>query len=52
MVEEKMKKLRVNGENGEDDVVTPWNVESKNQTGIDYDKLIGEYFQKIKKNFS
>ncbi|KAF7991872.1 hypothetical protein HCN44_010673 [Aphidius gifuensis] len=26
--------------NDEDDVVTPWSVESKNQTGIDYDKII------------
>jgi len=26
--------------NNEDDVVNPWNVCSKNKTGIDYDKLI------------
>lgn len=28
---------------GEDDVVNPWNVESKSNTGIDYDKLISKY---------
>lgn len=26
----------------EDDVVDPWNVVSKSQTGVDYDKLISE----------
>jgi hypothetical protein len=26
----------------EDDVVDPWNVVSKSQTGIDYDKLISK----------
>lgn len=26
--------------NNDDDVVNPWNVCSKNKTGIDYDKLI------------
>lgn len=25
----------------DDDFVDPWNVESKSDTGIDYDKLIG-----------
>ena len=28
----------------DDDVVNPWNVESKSDEGIDYDKLIGELF--------
>lgn len=27
----------------DDDFVDPWNVESKSDTGIDYDKLIGKY---------
>jgi hypothetical protein len=26
----------------EEDVVDPWNVVSKSQTGVDYDKLIGK----------
>jgi hypothetical protein len=26
----------------EEDVVNPWNVVSKSQTGVDYDKLISE----------
>ncbi|XP_026816016.1 tryptophan--tRNA ligase, cytoplasmic [Rhopalosiphum maidis] len=29
--------------NNEDDVVNPWNVSSKNKTGIDYDKLIRRF---------
>lgn len=29
----------------EDDVVDPWNVQSKSQTGVDYDKLIRKYCQ-------
>lgn len=31
-------------ENLEEDVVDPWNVESKCDTGIDYDKLISKCF--------
>lgn len=27
----------------DDDVVNPWNVQSKSQTGVDYDKLIRKY---------
>lgn len=27
-----------------DDLVDPWNVESKNDTGVDYDKLISEFY--------
>lgn len=27
----------------EDDFVDPWNVASKNETGVDYDKLISTY---------
>lgn len=26
----------------DDDIVDPWNVQSKSQTGVDYDKLICE----------
>ena len=32
--------LTINGRMDEEDIVTPWDVESKNETGIDYDKLI------------
>lgn len=32
----------INGIGEEEDVVTPWNVTSKNDTGIDYDKLISK----------
>lgn len=36
--------LSINGnENCDEDVVTPWNVTSKNDTGIDYDKLIKRF---------
>lgn len=38
-----IEKLKVNNVNGDDDVVTPWNVESKNETGVDYDKLIRKF---------
>ncbi|KAK0081427.1 hypothetical protein PV325_012200 [Microctonus aethiopoides] len=38
-----IEKLKVNNVNGDDDVVTPWNVESKNETGVDYDKLIQKF---------
>ena len=31
------------GEGGEGDTVTPWNIEAKDDTGIDYDKLIDKY---------
>lgn len=27
----------------DDDVVTPWSVESQNAAGVDYDKLISKY---------
>lgn len=41
--------LEVNGDNTQEDVVTPWTVESTSETGIDYDKLISEYnFKKLK----
>ncbi|XP_057337205.1 tryptophan--tRNA ligase, cytoplasmic [Microplitis mediator] len=38
-----IEKLEVNGDNSQDDVVTPWTVESTNDTGIDYDKLIKRF---------
>lgn len=28
---------------GDDDIVDPWNVQSKSETGIDYDKLISKF---------
>jgi tryptophanyl-tRNA synthetase len=31
----------------EEDVVNPWNVVSKSETGIDYDKLISKYIGRI-----
>lgn len=31
-----------------EDFVDPWNVESTSDTGIDYDKLIGEYIATVK----
>lgn len=34
--------LSINGTGDEEDVVTPWDVTSKNETGIDYDKLISK----------
>ncbi|KAF0759375.1 tryptophan--tRNA ligase, cytoplasmic-like [Aphis craccivora] len=35
--------LQSKEDNNEDDVVDPWNVSSKNQTGIDYNKLIRRF---------
>ena len=37
----KIENLILNGDE-DDDVVTPWIVESSDETGIDYDKLISE----------
>jgi tryptophanyl-tRNA synthetase len=38
----------VNDEDGtEEDVVNPWNVVSKSETGIDYDKLISKYISRV-----
>lgn len=34
--------LTLNSPDQNDDFVDPWNVESKSDTGIDYDKLIRE----------
>ena len=37
--------LNVNEETGDsDDLVTPWEVKTTSAKGVDYDKLIGEYF--------
>lgn len=41
-VEAKMSDLKVE-ETQEDDFVDPWNVASKSETGIDYDKLIRKF---------
>ncbi|XP_076392409.1 tryptophanyl-tRNA synthetase [Megachile rotundata] len=35
--------LTLNGRTDEEDIVTPWDVASKNDTGIDYDKLIQKF---------
>lgn len=35
--------LTLNGRTDEEDIVTPWDVASKNDTGIDYDKLIKKF---------
>ncbi|XP_012276033.1 tryptophan--tRNA ligase, cytoplasmic [Orussus abietinus] len=45
MTEEELKiqNLSLNGSASGEDVVTPWSVESKNDTGIDYDKLIQRF---------
>ncbi|KAG8326557.1 tryptophan--tRNA ligase, cytoplasmic [Homalodisca vitripennis] len=38
------EKMTLNdGKEDEDDVVDPWNVQSKNKTGVDYDKLIKRF---------
>lgn len=39
MTEEQINDLSIN----DDDVVDPWNVAGKSQTGIDYDKLISKF---------
>lgn len=38
-----VESLTLNATEQNDDFVDPWNVESKSDTGIDYDKLISEY---------
>lgn len=46
-VEPKLEELKINGvapEEEDDDKVTPWEVTTTKATGIDYDKLIGEFF--------
>ena len=43
MVEEVKHVEAEMAEGGEDDTVTPWNIEAKDDTGIDYDKLIDKY---------
>nr|XP_031831599.1 tryptophan--tRNA ligase, cytoplasmic [Nomia melanderi]XP_031831600.1 tryptophan--tRNA ligase, cytoplasmic [Nomia melanderi]XP_031831601.1 tryptophan--tRNA ligase, cytoplasmic [Nomia melanderi] len=36
-------RLTLNGTADDEDIVTPWDVESKNESGIDYDKLIKKF---------
>ncbi|KZC11183.1 PREDICTED: tryptophan--tRNA ligase, cytoplasmic [Dufourea novaeangliae] len=36
-------RLTLNGTVDDEDIVTPWDVESKNESGIDYDKLIKRF---------
>lgn len=40
---EQLNNLALN--DGDDDFVDPWNVSSKSETGIDYDKLISKYYR-------
>lgn len=42
--------LTINETTNEEDVVTPWDVSSKNEAGIDYDKLISEFHYFVKKD--
>lgn len=43
----------LNGRTEEEDIVTPWNVATRNETGIDYDKLISEFYrEKLLKRIS
>lgn len=39
----KIDTLTLNGRTDDEDIVTPWDVETKNETGIDYDKLIKKF---------
>lgn len=34
--------LSINVKNEDDDIVDPWTVASKSETGVDYDKLISK----------
>ncbi len=40
---EGVETLKIQNE-GDDDVVDPWNVVSKSETGVDYDKLISKIY--------
>lgn len=42
MVEPSIENLTI-ANNEEEDIVTPWSVEGKDEKGIDYDKLISEF---------
>ncbi|XP_055902075.1 tryptophan--tRNA ligase, cytoplasmic [Eupeodes corollae] len=42
-VTEAVEAITLNGVEADDDVVDPWNVTSKNDAGIDYDKLIKRF---------
>jgi len=42
MADPKEPKEQPEGEELEEDIVTPWEVESKSEKGIDYEKLIGK----------
>lgn len=41
---ENITDLKQNNIVDEDDVVDPWNVVSKSETGVNYDKLIRKYY--------
>jgi len=38
-ISEQVKNVSLDDSHDEDDIVDPWNVQSKSQTGVDYDKL-------------
>lgn len=42
VTEAAVEALTLNSAEQDDDFVDPWNVESKSDTGVDYDKLIRE----------
>lgn len=46
-VEDQLENMRVSGDGApseeDEDIVNPWNVCGKSDTGIDYDKLISEF---------
>jgi hypothetical protein len=42
-VAEELSEVKLTEAGADDDVVDPWNVTSKSDTGIDYDKLISEF---------
>jgi hypothetical protein len=42
-VAEALSDVKLTEAGADDDVVDPWNVTSKSDTGIDYDKLISEF---------
>lgn len=47
MAEEQISNLNINDD---DDIVDPWNVAGKSETGIDYDKLISKFYMKLIKS--
>lgn len=46
-VAEALSDVNLTEAGADDDVVDPWNVTSKADTGIDYDKLISEFWKLV-----